>query len=507
MDPMMRLGDLIDGFDLQIASGDRGVELTDLTDDSRQVRSGCFFVARSGAEADGADYIADAVRQQAAAILTTRAPPDGKPPVPWVRGRQVDQALAGELAQRFFGHPADRLRLVGVTGTNGKTTTAFLIQHLLREVGVCCGLIGTILTDDGQQRREASLTTPGPIETTRLLAAMVGHGCSAAVLEVSSHALCQNRTAALSFVCGVFTNLSGDHLDYHSSMDDYAASKAKLFEQLGEKAWAVINQDDPFAHRMVQDCRARVVGCTMGGVPEDPQICHAAVLSRGIDHSRARFDGPWGSVEVRLPLVGRYNVYNALQAIAAANTLKSVSRQLRSSLGNCPQVPGRLEAVRIDTEASSDSSTFPTVLVDYAHTHDALENVLLALRPLVKGRLIVLFGCGGDRDPTKRPKMARVACRLGDRIVITSDNPRREDPAAIVDRILTGVPDDARSRVHLEIDRSRAIKLAIEMANPDDTVLLAGKGHENYQIISDGAGATLKHHFDDREHAKAALRR
>ncbi len=515
----MRLDDLVADLGVRVVAGEPAVQVVELTDDSREVLPGWLFVARRGVRGDGAAHVADAIARGAAAVISETTPPADLPrQVTWCVAEQVDQPLAGRLAERFFGEPSRQLALIGITGTNGKTTTAFVLQHLLQHAGVKCGLIGTVLVDDGAQRATAELTTPGAIAMSRLLSRMVANGCRAAVAEVSSHALHQGRTAALRFEAGVFTNLTGDHLDYHRTMEDYAAAKALLFEHLDERAWAVVNHDDAFGQRMVAHCAARVIWCTMGGDELPAGSCRATPLTLHADRSQARFDGPWGSVEVSLPLVGRHNVFNVLQAIATANAVTAISRTVRDAVASSPAVPGRLEPVSADWPAiadtaadsddASDAADGPTVLVDYAHTHDALENVLLALRPVVKGKLIVVFGCGGDRDRSKRPLMAAVACKLADRVVITSDNPRTENPEAIIREIQTGVPPAAACRVVVEADRARAIARAIGDAQPDDTVLLAGKGHEDYQIVADAnaPGGTVKRHFDDREHAAAALR-
>ncbi len=514
----------------------RDVTVTDVTDDSRRTAPGALFIVRAGGEA----YLDDALAKGPAAIL---APPQATPrgDVCWLTcdaPAAADQALAGAIAHRFFGEPSRQLQLVGITGTKGKTTTAILVQHLLATAGVKCGLIGTIFIDDGQARRTAELTTPGAIEFNRLLRAMVDHGCRAAVAEVSSHALHQKRVAALRFAVGVFTNLTGDHLDYHRTMDAYADAKAMLLEQLPAGAWAVLNADDVYAQRMADavPAQARAVWTAVAaphlhdGATSKPRHANAGLLAcatpitLAADHTVARYDGPWGSFELQLPLVGEHNVANALQAIAAANCVTAMARTLRDAMRNCPTVPGRLEPVgagervsgvgsRVSEEGQEPPSSsgqtpdprpqtpLPTVLVDYAHTHDSLEKTLLALRPVTRGRLIALFGCGGDRDKTKRPKMAAVACKLADRVVITSDNPRTEDPQAIIADIVKGVPQEAMDKVTIEPDRAAAIRVAVSLAEPGDTVLLAGKGHEDYQII----GKT-KRHFDDREQAAEALR-
>jgi len=499
----VKLSQLIESLDVRIERGTLDLLITDMVDDSRRVTPGCAFVARSGSARDGRCYIDEAIARGATAVIAAGS----------------DPAVVGQLGERFFDHPADKLRLVGVTGTNGKSTICFLIQHLLENAGVHCGLISTVVVDDGQTRSLATLTTPGAIDVSRYLAQMVTRGCDAAVCEVSSHALHQGRTAALDFDVAVFTNLTGDHLDYHQTMEAYADAKAMLFESLSDKAWAIVHRDDAYAQRMARDCKAQLLWTTLDDEASEPEtnVCRAKVRQLTSDRSDATFTGPWGSVDAILPLVGRHNVANVLQAITAANCITPVSQGLRDALSNCPQVPGRLERVRTAAKTGSDPVLShvlsPNVLVDYAHTHDSLENVLLALRLITHqrgGRLICLFGCGGDRDTTKRAKMGEVACRLADVVVITSDNPRSEDPDAIIRDILVGIADDKRKTITVLSDRAEAIQLAVQAAEAHDTILLAGKGHEDYQIIAasdpqNSLEKTRKIHFDDREHAAAAL--
>ncbi len=492
----MRLSELIHGLPLRLAGGSAEVSVRELTDDSRQVGKlgpGCLFVARRGAKGDGGAFIRQAVEAGAAAVVCEEPGAASAGAVSVVVAPAVDQALAAELAERLFDRPSRKLRLIGVTGTNGKTTTTLLLSHLLNTAGLRCGMIGTVFIDDGKERTEAQLTTPGAIEMSRLLATMAGNGCRAAAMETSSHALHQRRTAALRFDAAVFTNLTGDHLDYHHTMEDYADAKALWFESLGPEAYAVVNVDDAYAERMVRDCRAKILRCTLNAAVHPDAECRATILHLGADHSVALYEGPWGGVELRLPLVGRHNVANVLEALASASAIADLDPTLCRALADCPPPPGRLEPVMVE------GGEGPTVLVDYAHTHDALENVLNALRPVVTGKLIVVFGCGGDRDKTKRPKMAAVACRLADRVIVTSDNPRTEDPEAIICDILAGV---GGAEVTVEADRAKAVEQAILAADDADTVLLAGKGHEPYQEIG-----TTRYPFDDRLQAAAALRK
>lgn len=477
--------------------------VTGVVEDSRRAHGGCLFVVRQGSATDGRRYIPDAVEAGAVGVLTD-APPDqlGKIPENVAILGCGDAATMGvELAQRLHGWPAERLRLVGVTGTNGKTTTAYMVRHLLRAAGDRCGMIGTVEFDDGVERRPASLTTPGAIELIGLLGRMVANGCDRCVMEVSSHALEQGRVDPLSFDVAAFTNLSGDHLDYHGTMEAYAAAKARLFASLAPEGWAVVNADDEAAERMVAGCRGRVLRYGLELEEEAADDGERGDVLGRIREATPRYTdfvagGPWGWQELRLPLIGRHNVANMLAAVGVAHALGKDVRELVEAVAGCPTVPGRLE--RVEPEAGPKPPF--AVVVDYSHTDDALENVLRALRPVTPNRLRVMFGCGGDRDPSKRPRMAGVACRWADDVVVTSDNPRTEDPESIIEQIMAGVPETARDRVRVEADRGRAIRRIIADAESGDVVLLAGKGHEDYQIIG-----TEKRHFDDREQAREAI--
>ncbi|MEE8155793.1 MAG: UDP-N-acetylmuramoyl-L-alanyl-D-glutamate--2,6-diaminopimelate ligase [Phycisphaerales bacterium] len=486
----MRIAELIQGSSIELVRGSPQTEVCEIVEDSRVASAGCLFVARAGTESDGSAFIEEAVSKGSVAILGANSTniPEG------VVALTADSPAraAAHLAERFNGHPATILQIVGITGTNGKTTIAHLVHHLLTHADVTCGLIGTVQIDDGAETTPASLTTPSAIDVSRLLRAMVNNHCTAAAIEVSSHALDQDRVAELPFDVAVFSNLSGDHLDYHQSMDDYAQAKARLFRSLSPDACAVINIDDPNASQMVRDCSARVLTTSLVDPGAD---CFAKCDNQTIEQVDASFRGPWGKFSVCLPLVGEHNVANALQAAAACWVMGLKRDALRTGLNSCSAPPGRLEPV---TTPNDDF----TVFVDYAHTDDALGNVLQALRPLVPeaGRLRVVFGCGGDRDRTKRPRMAEVAARYADELIITSDNPRTEDPQTIIDEILVGVPASCRADIMSVVDRRAAIEYAIEQCGPNDVVLIAGKGHEPYQIIG-----TQKRPFDDRRVAAEAI--
>ncbi len=495
----VKVAQLVDGAGLRLVRGAPDRQLSEITDDSRQVTPECLFVARRGTNSDGRQFVSDAIENGATAILSEDDSLDvGSASLLTPReSNKPYQEVIASTAECFFGMPSSQITLIGVTGTNGKTTTAHLLQQLHNHAGWHCGLIGTVMTDDGATRTESTLTTPSSIDLSRLLSRMIRNRCTQAVMEVSSHALDQGRTAGLHFDVGIFTNLTGDHLDYHGSMEAYARSKAKLFDSLPAGALAIINADDPAAESMVQNCRATIRRTRVTDKPGKPKDrdALARIIELRPSHTRAEFRGPWGEFEVDLPLIGWHNVSNALQAVCVAAWCGVSAESIRESLLRCVPPPGRLEPVR------HPKSPF-TVFVDYAHTDDALENVLNATRPIVPdgGRLTVVFGCGGDRDRTKRPRMAAVACRLADRVVITSDNPRTEDPSAIVDEIRAGVPAELADKVQTEVDRRTAIIRCLGESIANDLIVIAGKGHENYQII----GKT-KHPFDDRLIASATL--
>jgi UDP-N-acetylmuramoyl-L-alanyl-D-glutamate--2,6-diaminopimelate ligase len=457
-----------------------------ICDDSRLVSPGDLFIARSGPATEGAKFVDQACTRGAVAVVTDH--PLTSPPLPQIPVQDAARA-ASKLAHLFHGNPSKKLPVIGITGTNGKTTTAYLIRHLLKTAEKRCGLIGTVQIDDGQTICESALTTPGAIQIAALLAAMRDNGCAACAMETSSHALHQGRVADVQFAGGSFTNLTGDHLDYHGSMDAYAAAKARLFEMLEPSAVAVASADDQWSPRMIRDCRARVVRFGFAS-SADWRADDIRLASRGTEFT---LRSPAGKAHVEMKLIGRHNVANALTAAALAGEVLGLTLpQIAAGLADAEGAPGRLQSV-----AAGQSFA---VLVDYAHTDDALENVLAALRPLTRGRLRLLFGCGGDRDRTKRPRMARAAAKLADVVYVTSDNPRTENPSAILKEIIAGFPSDKQKPLFVEVDRRKAIEKILADAQSGDIVLLAGKGHENYQIVG-----TTKHHFDDVEEARRVL--
>jgi UDP-N-acetylmuramoyl-L-alanyl-D-glutamate--2,6-diaminopimelate ligase len=489
----VKLSTLLNGIPARaLGSGDP--DIWSLCEDSRRAKPGALFFARAGTKSDGRAFLGDAIGRGAVAVVV---PPGGASGIESAGGVAVVEAedpalVAALMAERFHGSPSRSLELVGVTGTNGKTTIAYLVQQMFAGAGLRCGLVGTVEIDDGLGRVPSMLTTPPALELSELFARMVENGCRGAAMEVSSHALDQRRVAALRFRTAIFTNLTGDHLDYHGTMERYADAKATLFRMLDADGTAIVNCDDPW-HRAMLDTRARVLRTSLSDPAAD---CLATIHRVGIASMEVTFRGPWGLMELTLPLVGRHNAMNALQAATAAWSRGVDGERLARALATCHAPPGRLQPVQVGGAGFS-------VLVDYAHSDDALANVLRALRPTVPagGRLRVVFGCGGDRDRTKRPRMARVACEGADEVIVTSDNPRTEDPSTIIAEILAGVPDERRGRVEVESDRAKAIALAVSTAREGDVILIAGKGHEDYQIIG-----TEKRQFDDRREAEAAVR-
>ncbi len=498
----MTLGDLhavLRGLTVSASPADPDRAVTDIAYDSRMVAAGMAFVALKGQHADGTGFARQAIERGAVAIVSEQHVPSDVN-VPWVTVTDARLALA-LLASAFHGHPSREMRVVGITGTNGKTTTAYLIASIFEAAGVRCGILGTVAYRVGPgdaDTREASRTTPEAPDVQAMLREMVSRGCGACAMEVSSHALSLRRVDGMTFAAGVFTNLTRDHLDFHADMEDYFRAKRRLFEMLSPDAPSLLNVDDP---------RGPVLA-DAGGKPVTYAVNRAADITPGplsFSLEGLRFDvrTPRGTLQINSRLVGRPNVYNILAAVATATAMDVSFDAIERGIKQLAGVPGRFEV-------ASGAKDEVTVVVDYAHTDDALRNLLETARPLAHGRLITVFGCGGDRDRTKRPLMGAVASRLSDVIVITSDNPRSEDPMRIIEEIQRGIPADVRGAneradrrgVHqlAIVDRREAIVKAIELARPGDLVLVAGKGHEKYQVIG---GRVLP--FDDVAVAREAL--
>jgi len=465
--------------------------------DSRAVTPGAVFVALKGLQDDGTSYVRDAVGRGAIAVFAETPAAPGID-VPWYQVPDARLALAA-LASEFYGRPSEQLTLVGITGTNGKTTTSYLLASIFEAAGIKCGRIGTVGYRIGPREFEAARTTPEAPELQRMLRDMATQGCGACVMEVSSHALVLRRADYLRFAAGVFTNLTRDHLDFHGDMEQYFAAKRRLFELLPPDAVAVTNADDPRGAQFAA-AAARPVTYAIDA-PADVRPGPIAFSLAGL---QLEVRTPRGTLHLRAPLVGRPNAYNILAAVATATALDLPFDAIEAGIRDLAHVPGRFQVV-------SGPDDEVRVVVDYAHTDDALKNLLETARPLASGRLITVFGCGGDRDRTKRPLMGAVAARLSDVVVVTSDNPRSENPAQIIEEIKRGIvlPADRvgpkgggpKAPVCLAIpDRREAIERAVKEALPGDLVLVAGKGHEKYQVIGE---RTLP--FDDVEVSRAAL--
>ena len=466
--------------------------VTGVSYDSRTVTTGQVFVALRGQHADGTAFARQAIERGAAAIVSEQAAPEGVR-VPWAMVEDARLALA-VIATTFYRDPSREMQVIGITGTNGKTTTAYLVASIFEAAGIRCGLLGTVAYRIGDVVHEATRTTPEAPDVQALLRQMVDEGCGACAMEVSSHALSLRRVDGMTFAAGVFTNLTRDHLDFHADMDEYFRAKRRLFEMLPRNAPSLLNLDDPRGSALID----------AGGRPVTYAIGRAADITPGplsfsLDGLTFDVRTPRGTLHVRSTLVGRPNVYNILAAVSTATALDLPFDAIERGVQALAGVPGRFEMV-------SGKKDEVTEVVDYAHTDDALRNLLETARPLAAGRLITVFGCGGDRDRTKRPLMGAVAGRLSDLIVITSDNPRSEDPNRIIEEIQRGITADTRKdagqRLLTIVDRGAAIAKAIELARPGDLVLVAGKGHEKYQVIGDRVLP-----FDDVAVAREALSR
>jgi UDP-N-acetylmuramoyl-L-alanyl-D-glutamate--2,6-diaminopimelate ligase len=472
----MRLDQLIPSA----PDGARAVEIAALAYDNRAVTPGTLFFCVPGFTRDGHEFARDAIRRGAVALVVQRPLNLG---VAEIRVADVRAAMA-PAAAAFYGDPTATLQVVGVTGTNGKTTTAFLIRSLLERDGRRTGLLGTVKSIVGGAEREVQRTTPEAIDLQGSFRAMLEAGDQACAIEASSHALELHRADAIHFAAAIFTNLTQDHLDFHPTMEDYFSAKRRLFTELGPQV-AVLNLDDPYAARLACEL-ARPVTFAI----DRPAAYRARDLELGLSGARFTVQAPEGPVGLSSPLRGRFNVYNVLGAFAAARALGVGAETAAAAIAAAGQVPGRFETV-------VEGQPF-AVVVDYAHTPDSLENVLSAARGLTQGRVHAVFGCGGDRDRGKRPLMGEIAKRLADTVIVTSDNPRSEDPEAIIEEILAGAGRDLRRRV----DRREAIAEAIASAQPGDVVVIAGKGHEQGQEFEGGR----KIPFDDVTVAREILR-
>jgi UDP-N-acetylmuramoyl-L-alanyl-D-glutamate--2,6-diaminopimelate ligase len=463
----MKLTEIMQGVVVKEWQGGRQAEVSALAYESTAVAPGSLFCTWKGTARDGHSYIPDAMERGAVAIVAEKKMMDLAGPN--IRVENGRRAL-GRMAANFYGHPSKEVQVIGLTGTNGKTSTAMLIQALFEAGGLRCGLLGTVGNDTGKGRVSAKQTTPEALDLQQFLAEMRENGCRAAAVEVSSHALEQGRTEGVDFAGAVFTNLGRDHLDFHQSMEEYERAKSLLFRGLRAGSFAAINQEDPAGIRMMAQCAPGVRVLTYGVERGD---VHTRDLKMGVGGSTFILCTPEGEIPTSLPWWGRFNVLNALAAASAAMLGGLSAEKVASALGRAPVVPGRMERIAGEGEIS--------VLVDFAHTEEAVGAALETVRPLCRGNLWVVLGAGGDRDKGKRPKMAAVAARLADLVILTSDNPRNEDPKIILSEMVAGVP--MGRAVEVIEHRAEAIRAAVLGAKAGDVVLVAGKGHEEFQEI------------------------
>jgi len=474
--------------DLKIIGAKPGI-IEGICYDSRRVTPNCAFVAIKGETVDGHDFIFDAIRHGATTIIAERKPASKIPSrVTFVLTNDSRAALA-KMADYFYNSPSEKLNVIGITGTNGKTTTSYIIQSIMKQAEKPCGRIGTTGYDLLETSLDAVTTTPESLDLQKMMSKLVKAGASHLALEVSSHALIQRRVNNVKFKTAVFTNLTQDHLDYHENMEDYFSAKAGLFTRFAPKI-AVINIDDEYGRRIAETTKSEKI--TYGiSTPADFMAEDIRVETNSVSMT---IKTPEGNMEITSSLGGRYNVYNILAASAVALSEGVPLDLIKEGVENLKNVPGRMERV--------DEGQPFIAIVDFAHTSDALKNVINSARELTKGKVITVFGCGGDRDKGKRPLMGESAWKLSDKIVVTSDNPRTEKPREIIEDILKGIKekDNPQGEMKIEPDRREAIRMAVMLAEHGDLVLVAGKGHENYQIIG-----TKKTHFDDKEELREAI--
>ena len=490
----MKIKDIIVNCNLLELIGDKDLDITKVSFDSRQVEPGTLFFAVRGTQTDGHDYIDKAVEQGASAVICETMPSTLKEGVTYIR---VDDSayVLGVGAANFYGNPSRKLKLTGVTGTNGKTTIATLLYRLFTDAGYACGLLSTIENIIDHEVVPATHTTPDPVELNALLHRMVEKGCEYAFMEVSSHSIDQHRIAGLQFAGGIFTNLTHDHLDYHKTMANYRNAKKKFFDDLPAEAFALTNLDDKNGAVMLQNTKAKKLGYAL---KHDADF-KGTVLESHFDGMLMKVNG----TELYTRLVGGFNASNILAIYGAAISLGFDKDELLVEISKLQGANGRFDMVHSDTGIVG--------IVDYAHTPDALENVLKTINDVMKtgnsqlstlnSQLITVVGCGGNRDATKRPEMAAIAVKLSDRVILTSDNPRNEDPEEIIRQMKEGIQAGDMGKVLSITDRREAIRTAVALANKGDIILLAGKGHEDYQIIKGE-----KRHFDDKEELTKALK-
>ena len=480
----MKLKDIIKGIDCEVR-GDAGVEVENLQFDSRKVEKGTLFVAQPGTKVDGHDFIGKAVESGAVAVVCQQVPAEAPEGTTYVVTKDSSKAL-GEMAANFYGHPSRSLKLIGITGTNGKTTTVTLLHRMFRMMGHHVGLVSTIVNKIDEEELATGHTTPDSLELNQLLRKMVDAGCDYCFMEVSSHAVVQQRIAGVEFAGGIFSNITHDHLDFHKTMANYIAAKKGFFDGLPATAWALVNIDDKNGRVMVQNTKAKVSTYGLNQMGD----FHCKIIEEGFEGMHLDINGR----EVWCRLVGRFNAYNLLAIYGAAVLSGAKEDEVVRLLSTLEPAPGRFQYV---------SGRGITAIVDYAHTPDALQNVIETIDAIRRPtqQLITVVGCGGDRDKTKRPEMAQIACKGSDKLVLTSDNPRTEKPDSILDHMEAGLTAEQLSHTVRITDRRQAIRTACMMAREGDIILIAGKGHEKYQEVNG-----VRSHFDDVEEAERELR-
>lgn len=477
----MEISELLKDVEIIETKGNTAVTIEEITNDSRKVKSNWLFIAVRGVNVDGHDFIQQVTEQGASAIVCEAMPKAINENLLYVVVKNSAIAL-GQIASNWYGRPSENLKLIGITGTNGKTTTVTLLHRMLTKLGFKAGLLSTVRNIVGDREVEATQTTPDPIQLHRLLSEMVGIGCDYCFMEVSSHAAHQHRIAGLKFAGAIFSNLTQDHLDYHKTFADYRDAKKMFFDNLSANAFALVNVDDRNGMFMLQNCKANKYTYSLQNMAD----FRCKVIESSFSGMQLDIDGN----EVWTPFVGRFNAYNLLAVYSVARILGFEAQETLTIISTLGAVDGRFQCQR--------SKSGKVAIVDYAHTPDAIENVLTAIKAVTEGahQIITVTGAGGNRDKTKRPIMAAIAAEMSDKVILTSDNPRYEEPTEIIADMAKGV-ENQLSKVLCITDRAEAIKTACMLAQPGDVILIAGKGHETYQEVKG-----VKHHFDDREIVK-----
>lgn len=481
----MKIEEILKGIDVVSVTGKVTTTVLSIEFDSRKVTQGSLFVAVKGYKSDGHDFIDSVVKSGASAVICETLPVNPDKNICWIKTTDSAKAL-GLAASNYFGNPSSSLKLIGVTGTNGKTTIATVLYRMFLRLGYKCGLFSTVCNFINDKEFPATHTTPDPVQLNSLLADMVSAGCDYAFMEVSSHSADQQRIAGLKFAGGIFTNLTHDHLDYHKTFDNYLAAKKRFFDSLPEEAFALVNIDDRNGSVMLQNCKARHFTFSVRSMAD----YRCGIIEQSFEGMGLKIEG----VEVWTRFIGDFNASNLLAVYAASDLLGASKKEILTILSDLHPVEGRMEVVKSAGGISG--------IVDYAHTPDALLNVIDTINKIREGgvQLITVVGAGGDRDKTKRPKMAAISAEGSTKIILTSDNPRTEDPEKILDDMETGITPDLKRKTLRIADRHEAIKTAVMLAGKGDVILVAGKGHETYQDVMG-----VKHHFDDREELKNAL--